>query len=293
MNKVEPTSCSDCVWAKYASGTQTGCEFGRIEKFKEVGAKVSLKLEKRDSGLQTYAHNYYIIDRFCNMKRTKEWSELYQNPKEKLLELTQVKYDIIVPFLELHGEQQDKEWIRSFLDDVMGKEYIPETIHFVFPNSYNEEKYNVKPIVEMCNSYFAPLRLIPIHTKFYITQFEQYDPEKESIITNRYKMVNHAAIKNKGMYYIVILPEWYESNDDDYIPNNIGKKLNKIVNEDLKMAFVIEPPEDTMHGLVVHNEIHKAVAGHSHEEETVSDKLLNSVKPEDLEKVILFWGENT
>ena len=39
INQVH-TSCRDCAFAEYTKGTQVGCEFNRIESYKNSGAEV-------------------------------------------------------------------------------------------------------------------------------------------------------------------------------------------------------------------------------------------------------------
>ena len=34
------TSCRDCAFAKYTKGTQVGCEFDRVQSYRDSGAEV-------------------------------------------------------------------------------------------------------------------------------------------------------------------------------------------------------------------------------------------------------------
>jgi hypothetical protein len=59
------TTCEKCSFAIWKNEQQTGCNAGRLEKFKQLGVVVDKK---------TSLQPYYKINRFCNMFRSEDQS---------------------------------------------------------------------------------------------------------------------------------------------------------------------------------------------------------------------------
>ena len=110
MSNVVTTTCKHCIWAEYASGTQTGCKFNRIEKFKERGVGVKLNIDTEDSGLiESMSRNHYTVERFCNACRDQNWADQYDDPMDKCLEQMQVQYDLVIPIQDTDLKIEDIE----------------------------------------------------------------------------------------------------------------------------------------------------------------------------------------
>lgn len=83
------TSCKDCIFAEYNGITQIGCQFGLIEKHKDV-------IEAYDNEKE-----FYIINqRICLNKRTQEWAERFKgrNLKKVVINQLELKWHPIIFF---------------------------------------------------------------------------------------------------------------------------------------------------------------------------------------------------
>lgn len=83
MSKIV-TSCKDCKFAIFNKNTQTGCEFGLIDKYKQADIGV---IEAYDEDQE-----FYVIDRICVFSRHKS----KDISKEDVLIQSQVRYQIII-----------------------------------------------------------------------------------------------------------------------------------------------------------------------------------------------------
>lgn len=111
--KINPfhTSCNDCIFAKKEGKTQVGCEFEKINLYKEKGVDI---VEAYDD----FNNEFFIInDRVCLQKRIPSWGEFY--PKEEWRSVVQdqikIKYHAIVIFREsmefsAFGDLEDTLW---------------------------------------------------------------------------------------------------------------------------------------------------------------------------------------
>ena len=64
------TDCIDCVFAKFENETQTKCEIGRVETYKERGFVVDKVTDE-----STKLEYYKIEGALCSLNRGKEWIE--------------------------------------------------------------------------------------------------------------------------------------------------------------------------------------------------------------------------
>jgi hypothetical protein len=78
------TNCKTCRCAKYDNNTQTGCVFGRIQKF-------------GDSVVEAYddEKEFYIIKRFCNYFRNPKWNNGVLDV-EKIKNESSISFDVII-----------------------------------------------------------------------------------------------------------------------------------------------------------------------------------------------------
>lgn len=77
VSKVH-TACLGCVHAIYDGTTQTGCKFGRLDKFREHGAEIVDVYDLEENEF------FVINNRVCMWKRSPEWNAKYGFPsKEK------------------------------------------------------------------------------------------------------------------------------------------------------------------------------------------------------------------
>jgi hypothetical protein len=86
--------CKNCYFAIYRGKTQTGCDLGRIDKFREIGTEIIEAYDESDTEF------YVVSGRRCNTYRNQEWFEKNTRSNIPLKELVRKEeqriYDIIV-----------------------------------------------------------------------------------------------------------------------------------------------------------------------------------------------------
>ena len=87
------TSCKECIFATYEGKTQTGCELGRLKKYKEQGFVQEVYDEDKEF--------YVIRDRICLKCRDHNWRERYSKlDNEQIKQLVdwqaQVQYQVVI-----------------------------------------------------------------------------------------------------------------------------------------------------------------------------------------------------
>jgi len=109
------TSCKDCAFAQYYCSTQTGCDFNRISKFKEV--REAYDNEK----------NFYIINgRQCNYFTSKD--KYPGKNKEELIELVVKKHKVQ---LTLFVYIDDESKLLEIADSIIEQDLQPHEVYFV------------------------------------------------------------------------------------------------------------------------------------------------------------------
>jgi len=183
------TSCENCIWKISANGVQTGCKFGRVDKFEE--RNVEMHLEESDPiGLTQQTEKFYVIKRHCNLCRDSEWASWYDDPKAKVLEQIQIQYDVIIPITQIGVFEEDVKDYDKFIDRIMSEDKKPNSIHFVFHGSHK-----IGPYLEYYTKKFCEK-----DTNMFMTQVAEDD---------QLGMINHGVLKCTGMYYLVVDPQDY------------------------------------------------------------------------------------
>ena len=133
------TSCRDCAFAKYDKSTQVGCDFDRIESYKESGAEV---LEAYDENGKEF---YVINDRVCIYHRSKEWAKKYPTAELKNIVNAQCK----VPFhaIIVHKKGQSLEELESTISS-LSNQFNPPTIVSVVNKELGESIYKTNMAIE-------------------------------------------------------------------------------------------------------------------------------------------------
>jgi hypothetical protein len=103
------TACVDCIFAEKANQTQTGCNFGRLEAYKEKGAEI---IDAYDE----HGNEFSVINgKMCLYKRTKEWGELVPKKKWKqsVVEQIKMRYHALISFNPDHTLEQLHQTMES------------------------------------------------------------------------------------------------------------------------------------------------------------------------------------
>ena len=133
------TSCRDCTFAKYTKGTQVGCEFDRVQSYRDSGAEV---LEAYDDNGKEF---YVINDRICIYYRSNEWAKKYPTSELKNIVVAQCK----TPFhaIIIHEKGQSLEDLEVTISS-LSKQYNPPTVVSVINKDLGDSLYKVNMQVE-------------------------------------------------------------------------------------------------------------------------------------------------
>lgn len=200
------TSCKECVFRiDNEDGNQEWCNLGRLKKFKERGEAVQ-------------EQDYYIIDRFCNTCRNKDYT------KEAILKEVEISCTFIV-----YGFND--YWIT--LKDILKQTIKPKAVFVVFDNQdmFNKDKfktfqelYKNEEIALIFKRWFDPTnyeQMIDEVVQKCNTQF--YIPIKDKIDKNFIEKMNYR------INYEMIPTNAYFTNNSIFNAL-ISCSLHKIIN---------------------------------------------------------------
>jgi hypothetical protein len=170
------TSCEKCIFRINDREKQIGCSLDRLSKFID-----------RDEAIQE--KDYYIINRFCNTCRDKDYTE------ESILKEVEISCTFIV-----YG--MNDYWIT--LKSILKQKIKPKTVFVVFDDQkmFNKEKF--KEFQELYNN--QDILLI----------FKRWlEP------TNYFKMVDEVVLKCNTQFYIPI-----KGNIDPNFIKDLNQRIN-------------------------------------------------------------------
>ena len=218
------TSCRDCAFAEYSKGTQVGCEFNRIESYKNSGAEV---LEAYDENGKEF---YVINDRICIYHRSKEWAKKYPTSELKSVVKSQCK----IPFhaIIIHKKGQTIEELESTISS-LNDQYNPPTVVSVINRNVEESLYETNMLIEdIFKKYEASF-------KWRVQSIvDQEKPERECIDL----AIDATYFKYNYPYYITFFSGFS-------VPKDFTKELDNAMilnNKQVIVAYGIDKTENCM-----------------------------------------------
>lgn len=222
------TSCKECVFAEIdeAKLTQTGCKLGRLDKFKKNKTEI---IEAYDDEL-----DFYVITRFCNTYREKDWAECQEVDLEiAVKEETKILLNFIVV-------ARSDDTMEQLTDTLLGIKSLnrQDLIHniIVVSNRFDSGEFGINDI---------------LHRNFEGTSYFQIGLTEDNPSIER--CVDQAFKKSRNGYYCVFTAGSVPSED-------FAKNINDIINNELIPAALITP-KDGINGLVAQTSIHKFFSG--------------------------------
>mgnify|MGYP003109108494 FL=1 len=225
------TSCRECIFSVKEGQTQVGCEFDRIDLYKENGSHV---IEAYDE----FDNEFFVINnRYCLYRRTEEWAEKYSSSDIKSIVEKQVKprYHAIV--------FSDKD---NTLDE------LSSTLESL------SAQYNPPSILTVCKSNDIDTHVMMSFMSRYDGIFEwsvqQFlATEEEVTVRQRIDFVLDRTKSKRFSLYIVfdsgfVVPESFSLELQD-------TTLNKMI------PFAIAKPKEGFNGMIVSHILHKKHAG--------------------------------
>jgi len=103
-NKTVTTSCKECKFAMYEEDTQTGCRFGRIDKFQKCDDAIVTESMDDDK-------EFYTVNRACNYFRV-EGTEVNLT---QVIYQSQMAFGVVVRLDSKNDEKEARKTLKSLL----------------------------------------------------------------------------------------------------------------------------------------------------------------------------------
>ena len=227
------TACVDCVFAKFVGDTQSDCELGRIEKFKQNGTKV----------VEAYndEKEFFLVKGFCNGHRNDFWKEtgtyhrpFYKNSTERVRQenLIRCGFNVVMT------KGQTIEDLKRTVDSIVSQEEI-NPYYIIVSCSADVERFDVIHYLENL--------LQPKEIKFFFVSISDGEATGDRCLD-----ISFARAKNG--YYAVF-------SSGDVVPSNFLLKINHALNEEMLKIVALEPEENSVSGLFMNATTYKLLRG--------------------------------
>ena len=227
------TACVDCVFAKFVGNTQSDCELGRIEKFKQNGTKVEEAYNDEKE--------FFIVKGFCNGHRNDFWKEtgtyhrpFYKNPTERVRQENLIRCGFNVLMTKGHSIED----LKKTIDSIVNQEEI-NPYYIIVSCSADVERYEIV-------NYLQNL-LQPKEIKFFFVSIADGEATADRCLD-----VSFARAKNG--YYAIF-------SSGDIVPSNFLFKINHALNEEMLRIVALGPEENSISGLFMNATTYKLLRG--------------------------------
>lgn len=217
MTQSKDTVCKDCCFATWDGITQTGCDLGILDQYRELGVDV---LECYDED----AEFNVVYGRTCPYKRSKQWKEHYGDEYLNRLDLeTKLPYHVVI------FATNDMRDLDKTIKSIEAQQLKPALVTVV-----REKGNTIRPQVIVNRLKETEL----IHRTV-----------NHLIRMSRDKALNLLFKSNKLPYYAVF-------NSGYEIPSDFLQTINDYVIKRLGQFAAIVPDEDG-NGLVIPSSVHE------------------------------------
>ena len=236
------TVCRDCAFAVYSGNSQTGCDAGRLFKFKQALVQI-------DECYDEDGKEFYVIrDRYCVFWRSQEWKEERKDPLMSVVEESKIKFECIVYIDDTHNMEDVEITVKS----ILLQDLLPKSIIFVNNN------YRIQPVglKRMCNRQ---------------GMFFSIEQINDNSLT-RGICVDVAARRTntKSHGYISIFDAGRK------VPSEFFSKINGKIIEDLQQIIAIEG--ENGNGDVYQTKAYKMSGGNINHENETEDLFIEKIK---------------
>ena len=219
------TNCKGCVFAEGGDFIQKSCQLNR-----------SSKLGVQDSD----EDGFFILSRFCNTYRPKEWVEQLSDEESKDIKSTVMKevYPRVGFFILLETNTANEiEKFKQTLEDIKNQQEIKPRYVVVVNDKveYNQEIFKL-----LASSFDFE------DTEYHMIQLRQPSKNKDSKIDEAFMHAKNGWI--------------YVTSSGEKIPIDLLKKIHNRINIDMKKLVVIKPYDD-VNGLLFQSSLFKFVNG--------------------------------
>ncbi len=223
------TSCKECVFATYEEHTQTGCRFGRVEKFRQKGVEVVEAMDEE--------REFFVIRTRCHIHRHKKSPWAMKVPGRDRMQVARDEVEIelhaIIVMLAEHTVEDVKKTVDSLLVQTVGLQ---------------------KGTIVVNRDGIKPSQVRELVPEYWRVQFIM-EREADGGHISVGRCVDHAVDSSTADYYAVFSPG-YE------VPNDYVQAIDRALNDDLE-RFVLLEPNEAGQGLLVQLRIHNYYGGNA------------------------------
>lgn len=263
MTKIH-TACKDCIFAQYEDKTQTGCSFGRIEKFRNTGVEV---IEVYDDDKE-----FFVIDgRTCNAYTNKNYKFYKENKDKKLnalIELVQQQIELRLSVVVMIISEDN---IDKTIFSLLNQDMKPNQVLFVF-NCHTILPQDIHPkLLELIGNRFT-WRMCNIVERNDVGGL--VSPERAlDIIINQIK----------GNYFTLL-------KSGQELPKDFIYSINHSLNEEVKQFIMLKENTNGV-GLTIQTNVYKHPMVNGNVPAIGPDENGNEIPPTAFQRIIKFANE--
>lgn len=236
LNVIEPaaklpplyeTSCKDCCFATYDGKTQMGCQFDRIEKFRNQGIEV---VEVHDDEAE-----FYLIKSACLLHRHKKSPWAMQTPGRLRRETARREIALVFDAVIFMGEDHSVEQVKATVDSMLTQKHQPRKVRVVV---------NRDDII--------PMDIRTLLPDQWEVQFVMERREGQRV--SRGRCIDIAVVESKSHFYAVF-------DAGTIVPESFFSSIDHAINDNLDRFVLLEPDNKYGNGMVVMTRSHEYFGG--------------------------------
>lgn len=232
------TNCRECTFATYSGKTQTDCELGRIEAYRDSGAEI---VEAYDDDDKEF---FVINDRLCVYHRDKEWAKHYS--KSELINIVNAQTKIPYHLIIVYPKNGVLEELQKTVDSLK-IQFNPPTIVSIVNWSSGSSLYEDNMAIEGVLS----------------SNEGSFEWRIQNILNSDVSVRNAIDLTIDGTYYKYNYPFYLVFNSGFVVPEEFSKELHEaILTKGLQMIFG-HPVNEDLDAMLVNKMMHRKHTGNA------------------------------
>lgn len=228
------TSCKDCVFAQYTTpfNEQTGCELGRIEKWREQSPDTILEAyDYQDIDGVSVTKNFFIVNgKLCNAHRNtnSRWAGEFQGDLAKSRVYEEIKLKVAL-FVYM-DENTTIEQLEKTLGSIKAQHLLPYQVFLINNGGVPPGKINA-----------VAMEVLGNETTWRVNTILQREPDGSRISRECSLHVATAVLKNPAVSRVPCATYCTVVNTGFELPPDFIAALDKAVNHDLDSFRLLTP----------------------------------------------------
>lgn len=239
------TNCNLCTFAIKDGKTQTGCELGRIDKYKEAGTYVAEAEDLEEN-------EFYVIESWCSFYREEEWALQNSDRIKQAYKENEVRLGYLIII------DDNADGLETTIKSIKSQS-VPPSYVLVVNNSDMLYSEVISKTVELLDDSDITYKVVNI-VEDEADDFRCVDLAFESVLNGFYSVLKSGHVAKEGMI----------------------ESLNKAINDDFKKPVYIEG-WDEINGVTAQAVAHKHFSGNSGQ--LLIEKIQNIAELEDIKVV--------